>query len=64
MTTKIPQCFICARFDREFSKYNKCTAYPDGIPNEVLTNEVIHDHSYKGDGGLLFVEDEVHNRLA
>jgi len=55
---ELPQCLLCARFDNGFRKYNKCAAYPDGIPAEVWDNRVTHNKSYKGDGGLLFVENE------
>lgn len=40
----------CKRYDGQFV----CSAYPDGIPNEIFTG--LHDHAkpYKGDNGIQF----------
>jgi hypothetical protein len=56
MTIIPPQCMTCIRYDADFAPYARCAAFPDGIPNEIWSNEVKHDKSYKGDGGLLYVE--------
>jgi len=29
-------------------------AYPEGIPNAIITGEVAHDKPYKNDGGIQF----------
>lgn len=31
-----------------------CEAYPDGIPPQLLDNEVSHKESYPGDNGIRF----------
>jgi hypothetical protein len=49
-----PQCNECKHF--ALSGKIRCTAFPDGIPNEILDN--IHDHKtpYPGDNGIRFEE--------
>ena len=32
-----------------------CDAYPDGIPDDIMTNRVDHRVPHDGDGGLTFV---------
>lgn len=43
-------CLSCVRFLDD----NKCEAFPDGIPEAIIKNEVDHHYSYTGDNGLLF----------
>lgn len=31
-----------------------CMAFPKGIPNQILVDEVIHDKPYPGDRGIRF----------
>ena len=31
-----------------------CKAFPDGIPEELLTGEIDHTKPYKGDNGITF----------
>jgi len=31
-----------------------CKAYPEGIPEEILTNKVDHHKPYKGDNGIQY----------
>jgi len=46
----ISQCLRCKhkRFD------NKCAAFPDRIPDEILLNEFDHREPWPGDGGVRF----------
>lgn len=30
----------------------KCTAYPDGIPKEIILGQVLHEEPYAGDHGI------------
>lgn len=32
----------------------RCAAFPDGIPDDVLTNTVSHERPIKGDNGVQF----------
>lgn len=32
----------------------KCAAFPDGIPEEILTGEVSHTEPYDGDNGIQY----------
>ena len=44
------QCDVC-RHKREG---NTCAAFPDGIPDEILTNAHDHRKAYPGDKGIRF----------
>lgn len=44
-------CLKCEHFD----EYQiTCTAYPEGIPQDIIEGKVHHDKSYPGDNGILF----------
>lgn len=44
-------CWVCKRFD---STKGACAAFAGGIPRKIIEGEVLHDRSYRGDGGLTF----------
>lgn len=46
----LPQCLIC----KHLRKGAVCKAYPNGIPQEILNNDVDHTTPYKDDGGVVF----------
>ena len=55
-------CLYCTRYhdpmrSEKFSiRYGStCDAFPKGIPDAILDNEVDHRHPVKGDGGMRFV---------
>jgi len=52
MTQIIPQCLGCKHFhnDKEFT----CEAFPKGIPEKIIINEIDHRISYTGDHGIRF----------
>ena len=50
-TLKPPLCAMCSRLNVE--DYS-CAAFPDGIPEAILTNKHDHRKPYKGDHGILF----------
>jgi hypothetical protein len=60
MTSIFPQCFDCSEFEGvvqgEAGRTYRCRAFPDGegIPREILFNEVSHARSYPGDHGIRF----------
>lgn len=50
----VSQCMRCARLDKN-SDEARCEAFPDGIPDAILANDVDHRKPYEGDHGLQFV---------
>ncbi len=56
MTQIYPQCMPCKhlRLTRHPRGEVHCNAYPDGIPIEILMNEVDHRYPYAGDNGIQF----------
>lgn len=56
MTQIYPQCMPCKHLvlKRPIDGNPRCSAYPDGIPIEILMNEVDHRQPYKGDNGIQF----------
>ncbi len=47
------RCSYCKHNDLE-SPDAVCAAFPDGIPREILKEDVLHDGPYPGDHGLRF----------
>jgi len=45
----ISQCIFCIQKDGI-----NCKAFPKGIPDKILSNEVDHTKPYKGDNGVRF----------
>jgi hypothetical protein len=48
------QCIDCRHKHRTGPT---CEAFPDGIPQAILTNDHDHREPYQGDGGVLFEEE-------
>jgi len=46
-----PMCMWCKRLDKDGPG---CEAFPDGIPDEILDNQVDHRKPVDGDRGLQF----------
>lgn len=54
MTTTLPPiCLWCVHFDREESM-TTCDAFPDGIPQDILTASADHMEPREGDHGIQF----------
>ena len=47
---------ICNNCAHKISGGITCKAYPGGIPNEILENDVDHTKSYINDNGIVFEE--------
>lgn len=52
---KWSQCVYCTR---KHTTGATCDAFPGGIPNEILHNDVSHRLPFPGDGGLVFDQYE------
>ena len=46
--------------------YPRCAAFPDGIPDEILWNELRHTKPYPGDRGIQYdpIDEEVETEAA
>ena len=44
------QCVYC----ENLRPYKTCLAYQEGIPQEIINNDVDHRQPYKGDNGIQF----------
>lgn len=58
----MPQCMACGRYRSPLSAENttgttgpSCAAFPDGIPDQVWSNQVDHREPLPGDHGLQWV---------
>lgn len=47
-------CAYCRHKQRYENGVTPCTAYPDGIPSEILASKVDHVAPYPGDQGIQF----------
>lgn len=44
------QCNSC----KYYHGFGKCDAFPNGIPETILDNDIIHDSPYPGDHGIQY----------
>jgi hypothetical protein len=47
----MPQCDQCARCDH-YRGLGECVAFPQGIPERIMTGGHDHREPYPGDGGV------------
>lgn len=47
-----PPCATCKHRSKKLPGI--CLAFPDGIPNDILTGKNDHTKPYKGDDGILY----------
>lgn len=52
--TVLPQCVACKHFESGVLSREVCAAFPRGIPQEILLNEVDHRVPVDGDHGIRF----------
>lgn len=52
MITK--QCFNCIHLFMGGTDKSTCLAFPDGVPEPILTGEVDHSLPYEGDHGFRY----------
>ena len=50
---EMPQCFACKHL-LEFEEKITCKAFPQGIPEEILSGKFDHSKAYDGDQGIRF----------
>jgi hypothetical protein len=61
MTTAIPSCAFCKHELRESPlPGRRCSAFPDGIPLDILNGKNWHVEPYPGDNGILYEASEGH----
>jgi hypothetical protein len=52
--TYVPLCMNCVHFDRNNREIDRCTAFPDGIPEEITEQKFDHRMAYPGDHDIRF----------
>lgn len=58
MTQIISQCSVCKHFNKQDRTNETCAAFPEGIPREIVLNEVDHRGAADGDHGVRWEKDE------
>lgn len=57
------KCYYCEHYINTDSVIPKCKAYPDGIPIEILREEVDHTKHYKNDNGIVYKKKVDKNKM-
>ena len=57
----LPWCGLCRHVDRlNKSGVMRCSAFPDGIPDSIMSAEIAHFDHLPGDHGVMFdLEDNL-----
>jgi hypothetical protein len=51
-----PQCNTCRHFEGVRNGQPSCPAYKDGIPDDVIFNDVVHNKPLPGQTGVIIYE--------
>jgi hypothetical protein len=54
MTTRAIACAFCKHFEPNIRDRSVCTAFPNGIPNEINYGYIHHVDPWSGDNGIRF----------
>lgn len=53
----LPICITCKHFDNKDLEGNCCSAFPSGIPNDILSCKFVHDKKHpEQDNDIVFEE--------
>jgi hypothetical protein len=55
-TFRLSQCVVCRH---KTVGSSTCAAFPEGIPQQILTNAVSHADPHSGDGGVRLMLTEI-----
>ncbi|MCD8007358.1 MAG: hypothetical protein LUF68_00160 [Clostridiales bacterium] len=56
MMVQFPQCLDCENFiQNNPGKEFTCKAFPNGIPDDIFWNKILHSEHIDGDHGIIFV---------
>ena len=54
----VHQCAFCKHYKGNKGVTCLCTAFPEGVPEEIINNKFDHRHSYPGDHGIRWEQSE------
>ena len=54
MSVIFSQCLDCKHFDFNNESKNICSAFPNGIPDDVFWNKITHTQNIDNDNGIKF----------
>lgn len=54
MSVIFSQCLDCKHFDFNNESKNICSAFPNGIPDDIFWNKITHTQNIDNDNGIKF----------